>query len=104
MTATGLGRAGVGLALLLSLSIVTAVLVFAGAPASGLSGPTPDIARFQFELQAQSHCPGEAIVWIEARSRTYDISTDRFYGRTTTGAFACVRDAENAGYHAKRGL
>ena len=48
------------------------------APASGAAGPLPDVVRFEFERPAQNYRPGEAIVWIDARSRTYDVSTDRF--------------------------
>jgi hypothetical protein len=69
-----------------------------GAPASGAAGLTQDVAGFEFERPAQNHCPGEAIVWIDARSHTYELSTDRFYGRTSTGAFVCLQDAVNAGY------
>ena len=54
------------------------------------------------QQQAQNHCPGQAIVWVDPRSQTYDASTDRFYGRTKTGAFVCLGEAENAGYRAKR--
>ena len=68
------------------------------APASGATVPSPDEARFEFERSAQNHCPGEAIVWIDATSRTYDVSTDRFYGRTSTGAFVCLQEATTAGY------
>jgi hypothetical protein len=69
-----------------------------GAPASGAESVSPDVARFEFERPAQNHCPGEAIVWVDARSQTYDVSTNRLYGRTSTGAFVCLQEAVNAGY------
>lgn len=97
-------RVGAGLAVWLGLSGGIVMALFLGAPAPGAAGHLPEIAaRFQFEQQARNHCPGEAIVWVDARSQTYDAGTDRFYGRTRTGAFACRRDAETAGYHASRG-
>ena len=52
-----------------------------------MSEPRPDIAVFQFERQAQLHCAGDA-------------NTERWYGQTKNGAFACLRDAERAGYRA----
>jgi hypothetical protein len=85
----------------LSLSGALGMALFVGAPASGAARPLPDLARFQFEQQAQKHCPGEAVVWVDTRSQTYDASSGRFYGRTTEGAFACLREAENAGYRAR---
>jgi len=95
-------RASAGLAPRLTLSGAIAMSLFVGAPTSGAAGPLPDMARFQFERQAQNHCPGQAIVWVDPRSQTYNASADRFYGRTKTGAFVCLREAENAGYRAKR--
>jgi len=82
---------------------VVAVPFRIGAPASGAAAQPPDVARpdvvsFEFERPAQNHCPGEAIVWVDRRAQTYDVSTDRFYGRTSTGAFVCLRDAVRAGY------
>jgi plastocyanin len=79
-----------------------ALSLLARTPASDATKPMSDIARFQFEPQAQRHCPGDTVVWIEARLQIYNVSSDRFYGRTTTGAFACLRDVEMAGYRSWR--
>jgi hypothetical protein len=43
-------------------------------------------------------------VWVNARSQIYNSSEERWYGRTTDGAFACKLDAEKAGYRAKTPL
>jgi plastocyanin len=87
----------------LSGSGAVAMSLLVGTPASDATKPLPDIARFQFEPQAQRHCPGDTVVWIEARLQIYNVSADRFYGRTTTGAFACLREVETAGYRSWRG-
>jgi hypothetical protein len=68
-------------------------------PAAG-TGPRLDIAAFQFEGQAQHYCGGDDIVWVVASRGLYNVSTERWYGQTDNGAFACLQDAERAGYRA----
>jgi hypothetical protein len=62
----------------------------------------PDMPHFQFEQQAQLHCPEDSVVWATARRGVYNANGERWYGRTADGTFACLRDAEQAGYHASR--
>jgi hypothetical protein len=62
----------------------------------------PEMPHFQFEQQAQQHCPEDAVVWATARLGVYNANGERWYGHTADGAFACLRDAEQAGYHASR--
>jgi hypothetical protein len=85
------------------LGLVSAALIvlasLAGAPV--VAEPLPPSQRFQFELWAQNHCPTDAVVWVDGRSQFYNSSEERWYGRTTNGAFVCKRDAENAGYRLK---
>jgi len=59
-----------------------------------------DVAHFQFEQQAQEHCPGDSIVWAIARSGIYNSRAERWYGQTRDGTYVCRREAEAAGYHA----
>jgi hypothetical protein len=60
----------------------------------------PVAAHFQFEQQAQRHCPEDSVVWASARLGTYDTDGERWYGQTSDGAFICLQDAEGAGYRA----
>jgi hypothetical protein len=66
------------------------------------AGPRPplDIAAFQFEGQAQHFCGSDDVVWVVASRGLYNVSTERWYGQTDNGAFACLQDAERAGYRA----
>ena len=97
-------RVGAGRKRLQGLSGPIAIALLVGAPAAHAAAPLSGIAQFEFEQQAQKHCPGEAIVWIEPRLHIYNVGTDRFYGQTRTGAYACLREAENAGYRTRSGL
>ncbi|MBE0531773.1 MAG: hypothetical protein IH626_13165 [Rhodospirillales bacterium] len=58
-------------------------------------------ARFQFDQEAKDHCPADTVVWVNRRSPVYNLSAERWYGRTAGGSFVCKTDAEKAGYRAK---
>jgi len=57
--------------------------------------------RFQFDQGAKEHCPTDTVVWVNTRSSVYNLSDERWYGRTAGGAFVCKLEAEKAGYRAK---
>ena len=75
-------------------------LLFLGAPLAEAAAVLPDMPHFQFELQAQQHCPADAVVWVVATRGLYNSSSERWYGRTSNGTYACLADAEKAGYRA----
>ena len=60
------------------------------------------VTHFQFEQQAQEHCPADAVVWAIARSGVYNSNSERWYGQTRDGTYVCRKDAEAAGYHSSR--
>jgi hypothetical protein len=82
------------------LVVFVASYADADSPSAASDGPRLDVAVFQFEQQAQLHCPEDSIVWVVASRGTYNASAERWYGRTSNGAYACHQDAERAGYHA----
>ncbi len=51
-------------------------------------------------IPASLTCGGQAPVWTNSRSKAYHVSSDPMYGRTKHGAYMCLRNAVNAGYHA----
>lgn len=74
--------------------------VVPGANANGLLAKVP---LFEYERQAQLHCPNDSIVWATAVAGTYESSADdRWYGRTSNGAYGCLHEVEIAGYRVKR--
>jgi hypothetical protein len=85
------------------ISCTIFVVEFAVAvPAVRANSPTAEIPLFQFEGQAQLHCPNDSVIWATAVTGTYDASADRWYGRTGNGAYACLHEAVIAGYRAER--
>ena len=75
-------------------------LLLFGPPLANAAALLPEMPHFQFELQAQQHCPADAVVWVVATRGLYNSSSERWYGRTNNGTYACLRDAEKAGYRA----
>ena len=75
-------------------------LLLLGVPLAEAAALPSDMPHFQFELQAQQHCPADAVVWVVATRGLYNSSSERWYGRTSNGTYACLGDAEKAGYRA----
>lgn len=67
------------------LAALIVLALLAAAPV--VAEPLSPSQRFQFELWAQNHCPTDAVVWVDRRSQFYNSSEERWYGRTTNGAF-----------------
>jgi hypothetical protein len=77
--------------------IALAVPIF-GISAAVAAPRLPAIQIFQFEQQAQQHCPADSVVWAIAGLGIYNSSAERWYGQTKDGAYACLGDARAAGY------
>lgn len=75
-------------------------MLLLGMPFAEAAALPSDMPHFQFEVQAQQHCPADAVVWVVATRGLYNSSSERWYGRTSNGTYACLGDAEKAGYRA----
>ena len=56
------------------------------------------LTPFRYESQAQRHCPGDAVVWLDFGRERYYTKGQRRYGMGFTGSFACRTEARNNGY------
>ena len=54
---------------------------------------------FQTEQQAQTLCPKDVVVWLDAQSGLYYLKGHGSYGRSTAGRYTCRREADAAGMH-----
>jgi hypothetical protein len=84
----------------ISLPLILGVHAIFGADFIEAAVPLPAVPRFQFEHQAQQHCPADAVVWAITRSGVYTTNGERWYGQTDDGTFTCLLDAQKAGYRA----
>jgi len=46
---------------------------------------------------AQAACPTDQVVWVNWEARMSHLPTDKWYGKTTSGAYACAAAAADAG-------
>jgi hypothetical protein len=81
-------------------ALVIAALLHWSADAIGAPAGTQQF--FPYEQQAQQHCPADIIVWVNPQSGHYHFKGQRYYANTKQGSFACMREADKAGYRATR--
>ena len=75
-------------------SAVLLVIVFSGPQSAKAQTLTP----FRYQSQAQRHCPGDTIVWLDFRSGRYYLQGQRRYASGYTGSFVCRNEARDSGY------
>jgi hypothetical protein len=74
--------------------LLALVLVVPFAAGAGLAAePT----AFTNEQEAQQHCPADTVVWLNLPTGIYHLKGERWYGRTTNGAYVCEKEADRAG-------
>jgi len=56
------------------------------------------LTPFRSEPQAQRHCPGDAVVWLDFRKGIYYAKRQRYYARGASGSFVCRGEARGSGY------
>jgi hypothetical protein len=56
------------------------------------------LTPFRYEAQAQRHCPGDTIVWLDFRTGRYYRKSQRRYASGYTGSFVCRNEARDSGY------
>jgi hypothetical protein len=77
---------------------VFAVTAVALACASCGHSP-PVLVAFRTEQQAQQHCPGDTVVWLDIQNAAYYLKGHGSYGGTPGGRYACQGEADAAGLH-----
>ena len=56
------------------------------------------LTPFRYEAQAQRHCHGDAVVWLDFRKGIYYSSRQKRYGQGATGSFVCQKEARAGGF------
>jgi hypothetical protein len=56
------------------------------------------LTPFRYESQAQRHCPGDTIVWLDFGRERYYLKGQRRYASGHTGSFVCRNEARDSGY------
>ncbi|MCC8978377.1 hypothetical protein H8A92_05925 [Bradyrhizobium sp. 10BB] len=56
------------------------------------------LTPFRYEAQAQRHCPGDTVVWLDFRRGRYYRKGQSRYARGFDGGFVCRNEARESGY------
>ncbi|MBO4223090.1 hypothetical protein GRB70_11715 [Bradyrhizobium neotropicale] len=56
------------------------------------------LTPFRYQAQAQRHCPGDSVVWLDFRRARYYLKGQKRYGLGLTGSFVCRSEAQASGY------
>ena len=56
------------------------------------------LTPFRYEAQAQRHCPGDSVVWLDFRRGRYYLKGQSRYARGFDGSFVCRNEARESGY------
>ena len=70
------------------------VAILAGAPTAAALPLTP----FRTEVQAQRHCPGDTVVWLDFAKGKYYSKGQQLYGRGLNGSYVCREEARSSFY------
>jgi hypothetical protein len=73
---------------------LTALVVAAGT----LNATAIPLTVFRYEAQAQRHCPGDTVVWLDFRKEIYYFKHQKHYAQGSTGSFVCRKEARSGGY------
>ncbi|MGY3440594.1 MULTISPECIES: hypothetical protein [unclassified Bradyrhizobium] len=56
------------------------------------------LTPFRYEAQAQRHCPGDSVVWLDFHRGRYYLKEQRRYAKGFSGSFVCRNEARESGY------
>jgi hypothetical protein len=71
-------------------------LILSGFGAGG-AGAQP-LSLYRDEAVARLHCSGDAVVWLDFKTRRYYAAGQARYGRGRNAVFACRKEARRSGY------
>jgi hypothetical protein len=60
--------------------------------------------QYAAEAEAKTSCRGDAVVWVNLRSKIYHDSGSKNYGATKAGAYMCEKESVAAGFHAPKAV
>jgi hypothetical protein len=75
--------------------VIAAVMMLAAGAARVSATP---LTPFRYEAQAQRHCPGDKVVWLDFRKGVYYRKGQKLYGQGFDGSFVCLTEARDSLY------
>ncbi|OAF05882.1 hypothetical protein AYJ54_02640 [Bradyrhizobium centrolobii] len=75
--------------------VVAVALVLAAGTTGAAAAP---LTPFRYEAQAQRHCPGDKVVWLDFRKGIYYAKGQKRYGQGFDGSFVCLSEVRGSSY------
>ena len=79
----------------LAVTVCLAMLVAVAAVTHASAIP---LTPFRSESQAQRHCPGDVVVWLDFAKGIYYGKDQKRYARGFDGSYVCRKEARSSGY------
>jgi hypothetical protein len=77
------------------IALAGAVMFGAGKATEAVATP---LTPFRYEGQAQRHCPGDKVVWLDFKKGVYYRKGQKLYGQGFDGSFVCANEARDGRY------
>ncbi len=71
---------------------------FAGLLAGAASAAALPLTPYRYQEQAQRHCPGDTVVWLDFSKGKYYSRGQKLYGRGLNGSYVCREEARSSFY------
>jgi hypothetical protein len=78
---------------LMRYALSLAVLMAGAADATALP-----LTPFRYPEQAQRHCPGDTVVWLDFSKGKYYSKGQQLYGHGQSGSYVCREEARSSFY------
>ena len=75
-----------------------ALLLLAMSGTAASTAVALPLTPFRYEAQAQLHCPGDTVVWLDFGKGVYYSRRQKRYGQGATGGFVCQKEARAGGF------
>jgi hypothetical protein len=78
--------------------LLTCVISFATILAGAAGAVALPLTPFRTQDQAQRHCPGDTVVWLDFTKGKYYSKGQALYGRGLNGSYVCREEARSSFY------
>jgi hypothetical protein len=72
--------------------------ILAAMLAGAASATALPLTPFRTQEQAQRHCPGDTVVWLDFSKSKYYSKGQQIYGRGLNGSYVCRKEARSSLY------
>ena len=78
--------------------LLSCALSLAAILAGAVTATALPLTPFRYQDQAQRHCPGDTVVWLDFNKGKYYAKGQKLYGRGLNGSYVCREEARSSFY------